>query len=113
MKLLANDPYGCQIMERSRHTVTKYLTDEKTHAAIIGKLFKKRDHVNNSLYEVEVAKAQIEHKEPIIVGFFILQYAKLRMLELYYNFFTRFCDVNNFEELKMDKDSLYLAPAEK
>ena len=35
------------------------------------------------------------------------------MLELYYNFFTRFCDVNKFEELEMDPDSLYLALAEK
>ena len=65
------------------------------------------------MYEVELAKAQIEQKEPAIVGFFILQYAKLRMLELYYNFFTGFCDVNKFEELKMDTDSLYLALAEK
>ena len=35
------------------------------------------------------------------------------MLELYYNFFTRSCDVNKFEELEMDTDSLYLALAEK
>ena len=63
--------------------------------------------------EVELAKARIEHKEPIIVGLFILQYAKLRKLELYYNFFTRFCDTKKFEELEMDTDSLYLALAEK
>ena len=35
------------------------------------------------------------------------------MLELYYNFFTRFYDVNKIEELEMDADSLYLALAEK
>ena len=33
------------------------------------------------------------------------------MLELYYNFFDNFCDVNKFEELEMDTDSLYLALA--
>ena len=33
------------------------------------------------------------------------------MLELYYNFFDRFCDVDKFEELEMDTDSLYLAIA--
>ena len=60
-----------------------------------------------------MAKAEIEHREPIIVGFLILQYAKLRMLELYYNFFERFCDVNNFEELEMDTEFLYLALSEK
>ena len=35
------------------------------------------------------------------------------MLELCYNFFTRFCVVNKFEELEMDTDSLYLALVEK
>ena len=34
MKLLANSSYGYKIMDRSRHTVTKYLSDEKTHSAI-------------------------------------------------------------------------------
>ena len=35
------------------------------------------------------------------------------MLELYYKFFTKFCDVTKFEELEMDRDSLYLALADK
>ena len=61
MKLLPNSSHGYQIMDRSRHTVTKYLRDEKLHAAINSKLFKKLDHVNSSLYEVELAEAQIEH----------------------------------------------------
>ena len=106
MKLLANSSYGNQILDRSRHTVMKYITDEETYAAINSNLFKKLDRVNNSLYEVEPTKAQIEHREPIIVGFLLIQYAKLRMLEPHYNFFTKFCDVNKFEELEMDTDSL-------
>ena len=114
MKLLANSSYGYQFMERSQHTVTKYLSDEKSHAAINSKLLKRLvDRINNSLYEVELAKSEIEHKETILVGFFILQYAKLRTLEMYYNFFTRFCDVSKFEVPEMDTDSLYLAIAEK
>ena len=58
-------------------------------------------------------KSSVQHREPIIVDFFfILQYAKLRIMELYYNYFDKFCDVNKFEELEMDTDSLYLALAE-
>ena len=34
------------------------------------------------------------------------------MLELYYNFFRKFCDTKKFEELEMDSDSLYLALSE-
>ena len=113
MKLLANSSYGYQIMDLSHHTVTKYLNLEKTHGAVNTKFFNRFDHIKDQLYEVELAKAEIEHREPIIVGFFKLRYAKLRILELYYNFFERFCDVNNFEELEMDTDSLYLAPSEK
>ena len=113
LKLLVNSSYGYQLMDRSRHTVRKYLSDKKTHGAINTKFFKRLHQINDQLYEVEMAKAEIEHREPIIVGFFILQYANLRMLELYYNFFERFCDVNKVEELEADTDSLYLALSEK
>ena len=104
MKLLGKSSYGYQIMDKSRHTITKYLNDEKTHKAINEPLFRRLNTVEKDLYEVELLKSTIEHREPIIIGFFILQYAKLRMLELYYNFFDKFCDVNKFEELEMDTD---------
>ena len=112
MKFLANSSYGYQIMDRSRHTVTKYLNDEKTHSAINIKLFKRLNFITDQLYEVELVKSEIEHQEPIIVGFFSLQYAKLRMLELYYNFFKKFCVTEKFEDHEMDTDSLYLALSE-
>ena len=69
--------------------------------------------MNHTLYEVELVKAQIDYRELVTVGFSILQYAKLRMLELYYYFSINFSDVNKFEELETDTDSLYLALAEK
>ena len=111
-KLLANSSYGYQIMDCSRHTVTKYLTVEKTHSAINSKMFKRLNHINNQLHEVELVKPETEHREPIFVGFFYLQYAKQRMLELYYKFFKKFCDTDKYEELEMDTDSLYLALSE-
>ena len=70
-------------MERSRHTEIKYVIDEKTHKAINGKMFKRLNNVSKDIYKVELAKSKIEHREPIIVGFFILQYANIRILELY------------------------------
>ena len=66
----------------------------------------------NVKFGVELVKSEIEHREPIIVGFFILQYAKLKMLELCYNFSEKFCDTEKYEELEMDTDSLYLALSE-
>ena len=87
MKLLAISSYRHQIMDRSQHTVKKYVNDGKTHAAFYNKLFRKVNNVIFSFYGVEIAKAVIEHKQPIIVGFFVLQNSKLGMLDFYYNFF--------------------------
>ena len=112
MKFLANSTYGYQIMDRTRHSVTKILNDEKTHSAINDKLLKRLNFITDQLYEVELVMSEIEHQEPIVVGFFILQYVKLRLLELYYNFFKKFCDTEKYEELEIDTDSLYLALSE-
>ena len=93
--------------------MTKYSNDGKTHSVINNTLFKRLNFVTDQLYQVELVKSEIEHRQPIIVGFFILQYAEFRMLELYYNFFETFCDTKTYEELEMDTDSLYLALSEK
>ena len=71
-------------------------------------LFKQLDYRNDQLCEVGLIKSEIEDKEPIFVGFFILQNAKLRLLEPYCNFRDKYCDDTKFEELQMDTDSLYL-----
>ena len=112
MRFLSNSSYGYQIVDRSRHTLTKYLNGEEIHSAIKNELFKRLNFITDRLYEVELVRSEIQHREPIIVGFFILQYAKLKMLELYYNFFKKFCDTEKYEELEMDTDSLYLTLSE-
>ena len=109
MRLLGNSFYGYHIMDRSKHSIQKLLNDKKTHKAINEPLFKRLITVEKDFYGVELLKSTIEHSEPIIVGFFILQYANLRMLEVYYNFFDKFCDVKKFDDLEMGTYSLYLA----
>ena len=75
-------------------------------------MFKRLNHITDQLYEVEHVNSEIEHREPIIVGFFILQYAKLRLLEIDYNFYKKVCNTDIYEELEMDTDSLYLVLTE-
>ena len=100
MELLGNSSYGYQIMDRSKHTMTKYLGDEKNHKAINNQFIKRLNIVAKNLYEVELVKSTIEHRESIIVGFFILQYAKLRMLKLNYNFMINFAMSTNSKNSK-------------
>ena len=56
-------------MDRSRHTVAKYLSDEETQKTIKNKMFKRLGYINDQLYEVELVKSENEHKEPITFGF--------------------------------------------
>ena len=70
-------------MYPSRHTVTKYLSGEKRHGVIYEKLFKRLWYINDQLHEEEYVKSEIEQKELIIAGFFILHSAKMRWLERY------------------------------
>ena len=74
MKLLANSSYGYQIMDRSRRTVTKYLTDDKAHSTINSEMFKRLNCITDQLYEVDFVKSETEHRKSIIVGFIFLQY---------------------------------------
>ena len=45
MKLQAKSSFGYRIMDRSRQTVTKYLTDKKTHSANNSEVFKLPNHI--------------------------------------------------------------------
>ena len=61
---------------------------------------------------MEFVKWKIEHKDSIFGASFILQNAKLRILEVHYNFFDKYYDVTKFEELEMDTEPPYLALSE-
>ena len=54
------------------------------------------DH-EEQYYEVEMAKREINLDFPIQLGYFIQQYAKLRMLEFYYNFMLEDVDKSDFQ----------------
>ena len=55
-------------------------------------------------YEIEKSKPELRISLPIQIGYFISQYAKLHMLQFYYDFFDKF--IHYFE---MDTDYAYLA----
>ena len=59
-----------------------------------------------------MVKPKIEHRQPTFVGFFIVQCAKQRTLELYHHFFKNFCYADKYEELEMDTDSHFFALSE-
>jgi hypothetical protein len=47
-------------------------------------------------------KKRVTHDLPIQLGFFVYSYAKLKMLEFYYDVVDRFVDRSDFCLLEMD-----------
>ena len=62
MKLLGNSSYEYKIMDRSRHTITKYVNVEKPHKAINEQMFTRLNTVEKDFFEVELLKSTIEHR---------------------------------------------------
>jgi hypothetical protein len=60
-------------------------------------------------YELEMAKKTILMDIPVQLAYFVLQYAKLRILSFYYDFIDRFINRSDFEYCEMDTDSAYIA----
>ena len=89
MKLLGNSAYGKTVTNVDRHRDIKYCTEVGTSRPISNKRFRQLDVVTDDAYEVTSSKARVTYDLPHHIGFFVYQYAKLRMLEFYYDFVDR------------------------
>ena len=86
MKAIGNSGYGSLIMDNTRHRDIQYLQGEnETCLKTNNPLFQKLDCLDpeEQYYEVKMAKRKIKLDLPIQLGYFILLYAKLRMMEFY------------------------------
>ena len=111
MKLLGNSGYGKSVTNVDRHHDVKYCTEVGTSALINNKRFRQLDVVTDDAYEIEMNKSVVKYTLPLHIGFFVYQYAKLRMLQFYYDFVDRYIERPLFQYCEMDTDSAYIALA--
>ena len=71
--------------------------------------FRKQTQLAEDIIEVTMAKKAVTWNLPNQIGFFTYQYAKLRMLEFYYDCIDYYIDRSDYEMCEMDTDSLYFA----
>ena len=111
MKLLGNSAYGKTVTNIDRHRNVKYCTEVGTSACINNKRFRQLDVVTDDVYEITSNKACLTYDLPLHIGFFVYQYAKLRMLQFYYDFVARYVERPLYQYCEMDTDSAYIALA--
>ena len=108
MKLIGNSSYGKLITNKEKHHDTVYVNESEIGTEIIDEHFYNLTELPDGYYEVEKTKKKINLDLPFHLGVFILNYAKLRMLEFYYDFLDYYLPREDFEVLEMDTDSNYL-----
>ena len=110
MKLLGNSEYGKTITNVDQHRNVNYCTEKAASLVVNDRRFRQLDVIVDDAYEIEMEKTAT-YTLPIHVGFFVLQYAKMRMLQFYYDFINRYLERPLFQYCEMDTDSAYLALA--
>ena len=112
MKLISNSAFGSCIMNKANFSNIKFVNGECSAKLEVNKpQFRKLVELDDDIFEIEAAKDRIRFDVPIQIGFFVLNYAKLRMLQFYYDFLCKFSSPELFECIQMDTDSLYLGIA--
>ena len=109
MKLIGNSSYGKLITNKEKHHDIVYFDESEIGAEIMDEHFCGLTELPNGYYEVEKTKQRIILDLPIHLGVFILNYAKLRMLEFYYDCVDKYLSREDFEYSEMDTDSAYMA----
>ena len=102
---------GKCITNQLKHLNVEYCSDVEASAKVNTHLFRKLENITEDTYEVQSCKREIKLNLPIQVGFFMYQYAKLRMLQFYYDFLDKYLDRSDFQMCEMDTDSAYIAIA--
>jgi hypothetical protein len=109
-KLSVNSVYGKTITNKEKHRQIKYSQDPESISSMIASdRFVSLEEVGDFLCEVVNHKRSLSMNVPVVVGFCILQLAKLRMLEFYYDCIDRYVDRRDFQYVEMDTDSAYMA----
>ena len=107
-KLTGNASYGIMIQNKMKHTSTKYTKSlYQAQLKINSKHFKSLRPVGDSLIEVNTQKWRNVINTPIQIGFFILQYSKLRMLGFIYDILDKYIDRKDYQILATDTDSVF------
>ncbi|XP_068699900.1 uncharacterized protein [Montipora foliosa] len=112
-KMMGNCPYGKSLTKVQRHQDIKIVDLKEASVLVTKPQFRDLEKVGNEqdgfVYEVQLCKKTLQMKLPLQFGFFVYQYAKLKMLQFYHDCVAKHLEEQDFQLIEMDTDSLYMA----
>lgn len=107
-KLLGNSSYGQMIINKSKFTKIRYIQGRKELSfAVNNDNFISACELNDSYYELETRPSKIKINSCLISGFYVLNNAKLRLLEFYYDFLNYYVPSPLHKIAEIDTDAVY------
>ena len=113
-KLIGNSFYGGSVMNKDGHSDISYCSNLFEVCRQINKPnFCDAHQINDNLVELHTTRQKIDQNIPIQVGKFVLDAAKIHMVNFYYYIIRGYCDMRKIDLISMDTDSFTLALAAK
>ena len=102
MKLIGNSAYGKCATDLSKHKNVIFCNDLTASRGINSHRFRQLDPITETVYQLTLNKKSITFGLPLQIAFMVYQYAKLRMLQFYYDFLDyyierqlfQYCEIN-------------------
>ena len=107
-KLLICSAYGGLLLNKEKHRAIKHIEGGKAlRLAINDPKFCRFTELDDDWFEVELLKRNATLNLPNYLGFFVLNYAKLHMLQFVYDVLYKYIPRESFELMETDTDSIY------
>jgi hypothetical protein len=113
-KINMNAFYGKMLENKTKQTNTSFQTGYFTSCVIAARPGHRCHFLideESETYELKRCKKTINFNIPNYIGLFVLQRAKVIMLEFVYDFLYKHCDPMKIHAIEMDTDSFYIAMA--
>uniref|UniRef100_A0A915KEB4 Uncharacterized protein n=1 Tax=Romanomermis culicivorax TaxID=13658 RepID=A0A915KEB4_ROMCU len=108
-KLLGNTGYGKTLTNKEKHIDVFYCDKKRAVDASYSPYIKKIKSISENCFEVHMRKDQISLDLPIVVGLSVYNWAKIKMLEFFYDVLQIYFDKSMYQCMETDTDSIYLA----
>ncbi|MDY6842453.1 MAG: hypothetical protein SV429_13420, partial [Pseudomonadota bacterium] len=96
-------------MAKERHSTVNILDEAGAQQAVNNPRFKGLTAISSTHYEVSFRKKSVNLNLPLQIGLFVYGYAKLRLLQFYYDFLAFYVHKRDFQIITCDTDSMYAA----
>jgi len=109
-KLVVNAAYGGLIQNKDKHAELSFFTNQWDVCTEVNKpAFKDAVSWTDDLIEVALTKEKVRQDVPVQLGKFILDYAKMHMVNFYFHVIKSHCDMDKIDLISMDTDSFTMA----